>query len=395
MSKRKYIFLVATLMFAMIFHAKAQVSVSRVTDPAVFEAKEGSFYYLPGTYLQVEISYDLVEKVRGPYAEYAYKFLGLDSVITVNERYYELKGIRCEAFTGPDPGQLYFVEFLQKQSKDPLELHLVFAEEGYLAEAALGMELPTQPIAVQVVKTDEQATRRQEPQASLFRYYATDNQVLKIDTIIKMVTIDTSTFKDISYKRSMIYKTMEERAAEAANAITSVREDRLKLLTGYQEVNYSQGTMEYMDSRLVEMEDAYLSLFKGSIRRESYKVSLPYFPVPEKIGQDEVICRFSSFEGLVHSGGQSGDPVMIRIEPINAPNATNIQGAGSQSPAGQGFIFRTPQMCDVTITWKDADMFNQAIPIHQLGIQNRYPSSSRFYIQLHPFDGSVRQVSVR
>ncbi len=386
---------VPALMFILISPCMAQVNVSKVTDPAAFMTKEGSFYYLPGTFLQVEVCYDLVEKVKGPYAEYAYKFLGLDTVITVNERYYELKAVRCNAQTGPDPGQLYFAEFLQKQSKDPLELHLVFAEEGYLAEAALGMELPTQPVAVQLVKTDEPMTCRQEQQASLFRYYATFNQVLKIDTIIKMVTIDTSTFKDISYKRSMIYKTMEERAGEAANAITSVREDRLKLLTGYQEVNYNQGTMEYMDARLVEMEEAYLSLFKGSIRRESYQVSLTYFPVPEKIGQDEVICRFSSFGGLVHSGGQTGDPVMIRIEPVDAPSAAHIQDAASQSTAGQGFIFRTPQICNVTITWKDTDMFNQAIPIHQLGIQNRYPSSSRFYIQLHPFDGSVRQVRVR
>ena len=395
MMNRKQLVSLSALIFILISPCMAQVNVSKVTDPAAFMAKEGSFYYLPGTFLQVEVCFDLVEKVRGPYAEYAYKFLGLDSVITVNERYYELKTIRCNPHMGPDPGQLYFAEFLQKQNKDPLELHLVFAEEGYLAEAALGMELPTQSIDVQVVKTDEETTYRKEQPENLFRYYATNNQVLKIDTIIKMVTIDTSTFRDISYKRSMIYKTMEERAGEVASAITSVREDRLKLLTGYQEVNYSQGTMEYMDTRLLEIEDAYLSLFKGSCRRESYKVYLTYFPVPDKIGQDEVIGHFSSVTGLTHTGSQTGDPVLIRIESVNASNTVQSQDTDSQSPAGQGFIFRTPQMCQVTITWKDTEMLNQEIPIHQLGIQNRYPSSSRFYIQLHPLDGSIRQVSVR
>lgn len=391
----KQFFSVSALMVILISPCMSQVNVSRVTDPAAFMTKEGSFYYLPGTFLQVELCFDLVEKVRGPYADYAYKFLGLDSVITVNERYYELKAIRCSPHTGPDPEQLYFAEFLQRQSKDPLELQLVFSEEGYLAEAAMGMELPAQSIDIQVVKTDEETACRKGQPENLFRYYATNNQVLKIDTIIKMVTIDTSTFRDISYQRSMIYKTMEERAGEAASAVSMVREDRLKLLTGYQEVNYSQGTMEYMDARLVEMEDAYLSLFKGSCRRESYTVSLTYFPVNEMIGQDQEICRFSSSGGLTQTGSQAGDPVLIRIEPVSASTTAQTQDAGSEPTAGQGFIFRTPQMCHVFITCKGADLFDQVMPIHQLGVQSRYPSSSRFYIQLHPLSGSARQVRVR
>lgn len=395
MIKGKYFFFISALTFTAIFHSMAQVNVSRVTDPAVFEAKEGSYYYLPGTYLQLEISYDLIEKVRGPYAEYAYKFLGLDSVITVNERYYELKGIRCDAQTGPDPEQLYFVEFLQKQSKDPLELHMVFSGEGVLTEVAMGMEIPASPVSTQQVKMPEEMTSRSMKHEGLFRYFATNNQVLKIDTIIKMVTIDTSTFKDISYKRSMIYKTMEERAGEAADIITAVREDRLKLLTGYQEVNYSQGTIEYMDARLLEMEDAYLSLFKGFCSRESYTVKLTYFPTPGKVGQDEVICRFSSGEGIKKSSDPHGDPVLIRFEPVSALSSVHSQDSGPQSAAGQGFIFRTPQLCRVTITCQENDVLNQDIPIHQLGIQSRYPAASKFHIQLHPYDGSVQHMSVR
>jgi hypothetical protein len=366
-----------------------------VDDPAAFEAKEGTFYYLPGTYLQLEVCFDRVEKVSGPYADYAYKFLGLDSVIKVNEQYYELKEIRCNVHTGPDPQQLYFVEFLQKQSKDPLELHLILSEHGFLTEAAMGMDVPVPSFGEQPVKTKEEIFSSHLDQDRPFRYYATNNQVLKIDTIIKMVTIDTSTFRDVSYKRSMIYKTMEERAGEAADFVTAIREDRLKLLTGYQEVNYAQGTMEYMDAKLLEMEDSYLSLFKGLCRHESYKVFLTYFPSFEKAGQDELVCRFSATEGMKQATEQQGDPVFIRIEPLSTYNPAMPRDSGSQPAAGQGFVFRMPQLCRVTITYQGKDIVTQEMLIHQLGIQSHYPATSKFHIQLHPSDGSVRQVSVR
>ncbi len=395
MMKGKHFILTAALSIVLILQSEAQVNVSMVTDPAAFEGKEGSFYYLPGTYLELEVCFDLVEKIRGPYADYAYKFLGLDSVITINERFYELKGIRCDTRTGPDPGQLYFVEFLQKQSKDPLELHMVFSEEGFLTEAAMGMDMTSVPVTVQPENGPGVMPCNKVDREGLFRYYATSNQVLKIDTIIKMVTIDTSTFKDISYKRSMIYKTMEERAGEAAELISSIREDRLKLLTGYQEVGYSQGTMEYMDARLLGMEDAYLSLFKGYVSREGYKVRLVYFPSSEKVGQADEICRFSSTAGISGSHDPQGEPVLIRIEPVGASGAVPSQVSGSPSAAGQGFVFRTPGLCRVSIQWKENEMLNKEIPIHQLGILSHYPATSRFHVQMHPAGGSVRQVSVR
>jgi hypothetical protein len=387
--------LIASLVFLYTFSAEAQVNVSRVTDPAAFEAKEGTFYYLPGTYLQLEVCYDRVEKVRGPYADYAYKFLGLDSVIKVNEHYYELKEIRCNVHTGPDPQQLYFVEFLQKQSKDPLALHLILSEQGFLTEAAMGMDIPVQSFGEQPAKVREEISCRTIEQDRLFRYYATNNQVLKIDTIIKMVTIDTSTFKDVSFKRSMIYKTMEERAGEAADFVTAIREDRLKLLTGYQEVNYDQGTMEYMDANLMEMEDSYLSLFKGICRHESYKAYLTYFPSSEKAGQDELICRFSASEGMKQATDQQGDPVFIRIGLLGNINPSHTQDSGSQPVAGQGFVFRMPQLCQVSVTHQGKEIITKEILIHQLGIQSHYPATSKFHIQLHPSGGSVRQVSVR
>lgn len=391
----KYIILIISIVLLIPSAVKSQVNVTRVTDPAAFESKEGTFYYLPGTYLKIDVHFDLVQKIRGPYAEYAFKFMGLDSVVRVNERYYEINDIRCSVQTGPDPGQLYFVEFLQKQSKDPLEMHMILSEEGYLSEVAMGMELSAQPAPERVEEICKEISFGPENVNERFRYYATDNQVVKIDTIIKMVTIDTSTFKDITYKRSKIYKTMEERASEAAEFVENIRKDRYKLLTGYQEVNYDQGTLQYMDSKLLEMEDAYLSLFRGHCQRESYHARVTWFPQPDHAGQEEVILYLSNNEGITRSATQQGVPVTIRIEPAGDRMPASLQGSAAAPATGQGFVFRLPRLCHVTVTFKGKEFIMQDIPVHQYGILSHYPATSRFHIQLHPTDGSVRQIGVR
>ncbi len=395
MIRMRHITLITNLVLVFLWAAEAQVNVTRVTDPAAYETREGTFYYLPGTYLKIDVCYDRIEKIRGPYAEYAYKFMGLDSVIRVNETYYEITDIRCQPQTGPDPGQIYFVEFLQKQSKDPLEMNMIISEEGYLCEVSMGMEPAGRTVQEKVEEIRQETASKSEIPDKPFRYYATDNQVVKIDTIIKMVTIDTSSFKDISYKRSMVYKTMEERASEAAEFVEAIRKDRYKLLTGYQEVSYSKETIQYMDSRLLEMEDSYLSLFKGHKQRESYVATILYFPKPENAGQEDVVLYLSNNEGVTRSATQHGVPVTIRIEPAGGIQPASLRSPAGQPATGQGFVFRLPQVCHVTLAYKGKEFFIQDMPVHQYGVLSHYPATSKFHIQLHPTDGSVRQIGVR
>jgi len=395
MMKKRHIILIVSLILVFLSSIEAQVNVTRVTDAAAFTSKEGAFYYLPGTYLIIDVCYDLVEKTRGPYAEYAFKFLGLDSVIKVNETHYEIKDVQCQALTGLDPGQIYFVEFLQKQSKDPLEMNMILSDEGYLTEVSMGMELSAQPFPEKTEEFSRQTVSQRAGEDLRFRYYATDNQMVKIDTIIKMVTIDTSTFRDVSYKRSTAYKTMEERASEAAEFIASIRKDRYKLLTGYQEVNYSKETMQYMDSRLLEMEDAYLSLFKGHCQRESYRATVVYFPLADEAGQEEIVLYVSNTEGITRSAAPQGTPVFIKVEPAGEITPSSLRESAGQAASGQGFVLSLPRLCHVSVIYKGRELLTKDMPIHQLGILSHYPATSRFHFKINPADGSVKHIGIR
>ena len=64
-------------------------------------------------------------------------------------------------------------------------------------------------------------------------------------------------------KRTMVEKSPEQKAREAADFISKIKEDRFNLLTGYQEVSYNQETLEYMDTQLKLLEKEYMKLFTG------------------------------------------------------------------------------------------------------------------------------------
>ena len=50
------------------------------------------------------------ENIKGPYSEYAYKYLGLKNIITENTTTYQISDVDINTASEPDPNQYYFVE---------------------------------------------------------------------------------------------------------------------------------------------------------------------------------------------------------------------------------------------------------------------------------------------
>lgn len=395
MIRIKPLFLIISLTGLLSTVCLAQVSVSRVNKPDAFQGKDGVFYYLPATFLEFIIAFDRVEELKGPYADYAYQYLGLDDVIKEDREFYELKDIHLSPYVYADPDQHFFIEFLQKQAKDPLPVKLSFDEQGFLSEIAIGMELSGQPEPGQPVMQLAEPLTGYPRKPDLFRYYAADNQLLRIDTIVKIVTIDTATFTDISYTSNMVYRTVEERAREAASFIMRIREDRFKLLTGYQEVNYDKEAIAYMDQELMELEDAYLSLFQGVRRREGYRATRVLVPDPGKTGRPEVLCHFSAVSGFRSAGNSQGDPVTVVIAPVGL-SPESSPGATALPPGStQGIAIRLPQMCQITVDYQGERKTNRVLPVHQFGYLSYFAYTSKLRLQLHPATGLVRQIIVQ
>ena len=98
----KKVFLTAFLIFS-IAATQAQINVSKVGTSVIPAESNGLFYSLPQTVIQVDVVVNKIQKVKGPFAEFADQMLGLSQVTTVNSTEYELKDIRLTSYNEPDP----------------------------------------------------------------------------------------------------------------------------------------------------------------------------------------------------------------------------------------------------------------------------------------------------
>ena len=105
----------------------------------------------------------------------------------------------------------------------------------------------------------------------------------KVDTIIRKVNIDTMTLERQYLKRTMVEKSPEQKAKEAADFISKIKDNRFNLVTGFQEVNYNKETLEYMDTQLRMMEKEYMKLFTGISIHRPMTFSYSYTPNPNQV----------------------------------------------------------------------------------------------------------------
>ncbi|MCH5330137.1 MAG: DUF4831 family protein [Alistipes sp.] len=119
--------------------------------------------------------------------------------------------------------------------------------------------------------------------------------------------------------------TADEAAAEAADAIFSLRKHRMDLITGEAGENVFGGGLEAALKTIDAYETAYLELFFGKRAVTAETVRLTVHPSGDKFGY--VLCRFSEKEGIVPSTDLSGEMVMLRIEPSGDTSLKYIREA--------------------------------------------------------------------
>ena len=232
----------------------SQINVFHIDNNLNLTKKEGVFYSLPRTVIRIDVNIDRIENYKGPYSEYALKYLGLKNVVMVNSVEYKITGMTVTTSQQPDPDQYYFLELAGKLSKDEKAGLLSFTESGLI--------LGTIPERIDTVAKEEKIINKEEPGLAtekdvfpeVFKYSADVNFFEKVDTIIRKVNIDTMTLERQYLKRTVIEKSPEQKAKEASDYIVKIKDNRFNLISGFQEVNYNRETLEYMDSQLKQIE---------------------------------------------------------------------------------------------------------------------------------------------
>ncbi len=369
--------------------AMGQVNVYHITETSDLAGKNGFIYALPQTNIRVDITVVKHEHLKGPYAEYAAKYLDLEDVVMNDYDEYEITGAELNTVAIPDPSQYYFAEFDPKAAKDGK------ATLFSLTESGLAMGFNGGFSAESLKEITGKSAQNGEVYKNLFKYFAETNLFEQTDTIIKKVVVDTAIIEKKYFDHKWVEKSDEQKAIEAANMISKIRKSRFDLLTGYQEVAYDAGSITYMDEQLKEMERDYLSLFTGLTIDKTYKYSFTALPKADAESTLLPVFSFSERNGVAGVNASGGEKINLRIEKTGDISLLSgkVKTMGQDSKDGQGFYYRIPATAIVSLEVNKDIKVRKTCEISQLGVIASLPANASV-VQFHPETGSVKTVIV-
>jgi hypothetical protein len=372
----------------------AQINVFHIDKNTVQENKEGIYYSLPRTVIKVNVTVDRIENYKGPYAEYALKYRGLKNVVESNSVEFKITGIKVITSAEPDPDQYYFVEMGDKLSKGD--------KAGLFSLSESGLILGTISFTTDTIREPRSARQEEQPMVSekdvfpeIFKYSADVTFLEKVDTIIRKVNIDTMTMERQYLKRTMIEKTPEQKAKEAADFITKIKDTRFNLISGYQEVNYNKETLEYMDSQLKILEKEYLKLFTGISIHKTLNFSFVYTPNSNQVNTEVPVFKYSKTKGVMELDESGGKIVTVKVQRSGTTGAlAAFLKKSIEEKKAHGFYYRIPEQARVTVKVDENLQDETQCLVSQLGVVTYLPANKwkvRFYQETGGIKGMIAE----
>jgi hypothetical protein len=361
--------------FSLIHHGGyGQINVYRIDKNTVSTGKEGMYYALPRTVIKVNVTVDRIENYKGPYSEYALKFLGLKNVVAANSVEYVINNIKVTTSAEPDPDQYYFVEFGQKLSKGEKAGLFSLTESGLIV-GTMPEEIDTVR-EVRIIKDEEPPLiSEKDVFPEIFKYSSDVSFVEKIDTIIRKVNIDTMTMERQYLKKTVIEKSPEQKAKEAADFISKIKDNRFNLISGFQEVNYNKETLEYMDAQLKTLEKEYMKLFTGISIHKKLEFSFVYTPNPNQVNAQMPVFKYNKTKGIVDLDEPGGKVVTVKIQ--RSGTTSSLSGYLKNTPVddkkNHGFFYRIPELAKVTVKLDENLQDETQCLVSQLGVVTFLP----------------------
>jgi hypothetical protein len=388
---RKYTLLLGFFIGLAFSQLYGQISVTHVDAAATAPNRDGVFYTLPRTVIKVDVTLRIEERYKGPLSEYAERFYGIDDAINFDNTFYEIEEVNISTFTEPDPGQIYYIQAGDPESKELKLLLVQLDESGFLVSANnLDTELSSGANVEEIVIDEEIEFN------SGNRSFVTDSKIrAKIDTIIRKVVVDTAMTKKLFYRARIVDKTNEEMATEAMVKIRELREARHQLLTGFQETAYSATTLAYMVGELRKQEAEYMALFRGK-SFNSYDQFTYYYTPQEDAGANGVtLFNFSSNTGITKAGSSSGEKAILKF--VNSGLADvidNFPEAVKTENDKPGIYYRIPEISEVMLEWDDEILTKTRIAVNQFG-SIRNLTGNDFKVEMNTATGGVKSIIVR
>lgn len=155
----------------------------------------------------------------------------------------------------------------------------------------------------------------------------------------------------------------EEAAANAAQAIFSIRKHRMDLITGEAGENVFGAGLKDALAALDAAEQEYLELFFGK-RVITTSVERVVVPMVEGV-QSYAVARISSSAGVVAADAKDGDAVTLEVAPSGRARLSSIVEADPKSKTAVKVRVADPSTCTVKVG--DKVLMSAVLPLFEMG----------------------------
>lgn len=155
----------------------------------------------------------------------------------------------------------------------------------------------------------------------------------------------------------------EEAAANAAQAIFSIRKHRMDLITGEAGENVFGAGLKDALAALDAAEQEYLELFFGK-RVVTTSVERVVIPMVEGV-QSYAVARISSSAGVVAADAKDGDAVTLEVAPSGRARLSSIIEADPKSKTAVKVRVADPSTCTVKVG--DKVLTSAVLPLFEMG----------------------------
>lgn len=353
---------------AMPFAASAQKTV----DPVEYVT-----YSLPTTALILEVEAVQESFYCGPYARYAEKYLGI-KVRQKDETKWQITEVGLNSVVEADLAKRYTLE-LKNETPDLTFLKLTSAGLVAFADGATA-QVPTWRFPIEG--------------AADFSDKGVSSNLKSEATTLYRGERKEAAYSRVSVQQNMVVeKTLEQKAAEAAQMIVRLRDQKVRIITGDTDATYSGEAMGAAVAELSRLEEEYMSLFTGYSEYQTKTASFEIVPDAERESQMYVAFRMSDTAGPVPSDNLSGKPVVMEIvlpevadttpeEPADPKKAARAKRSPRAKKAAkmieqmQKVNYMIPAVCTVKVKEGSELLMQSRVPVYQLGVLTTVPANA-------------------
>ncbi len=362
MSNRFFLFIALSVLAAGctgqkgIEHRTVAVNAKEATHPERYTL----VYALPKTTLRVTVDATQVTTRRGPYHQYAERYLGISGVPERNYDRWLIDNIRIESYQEADPDQYYLLETNDRHVSNFFKL----STEGFI-------------LPVNQKQLPDLEGHHFTGNAGIKDPLYTDLSIhpLVVEetrTVMRMVRQDTAFVNVPVLQRQSVTKNLEARAAEVADLIFELRSNRFKLVSGDLDLFPDGRALEAIIDEFNRQEKEYLGLFTGKVYETHHQFTFDYTPGnngTDGNGDYEIIFRFSETDGVLSANDVSGRPVTLEITAEGkTANLERLTATAGRERRGGKLYYRVPESASVRIVGENNNtLASRRVLISQYG----------------------------